>query len=43
MHSLCFNIMRGHGNFTFNLVVKLSVDLGYVFFFNFEVINSINV
>jgi hypothetical protein len=31
MHSRCFGIMGGHGNFAFNLVVKL------------EVINSINV
>jgi hypothetical protein len=23
--------MRGHGNFAFNLIVKLSVELGYVF------------
>jgi hypothetical protein len=31
MHSCCFGIMEGHGNFAFNLVVKLSVELGYVF------------
>jgi hypothetical protein len=31
MHSCCFGIMGGHGNFAFNLVVKLSVELGYVF------------
>jgi hypothetical protein len=31
MHSHCFGIMRGHGNFAFNLVVMLSVELGYVF------------
>jgi hypothetical protein len=31
MHSRCFGIMGGHGNFAFNLVVKLSVELGYVF------------
>jgi hypothetical protein len=30
-HSRCFDIMKGHGNFAFNLVVKLSVELGYVF------------
>jgi hypothetical protein len=27
----CFGIMGGHGNFAFNLIVKLSVELGYVF------------
>jgi hypothetical protein len=31
MHSRCFGIMGGHGNFAFNLVVNLSVELGYVF------------
>jgi hypothetical protein len=31
MHSRCFDIMGGHGNFAFNLVLKLSVELGYVF------------
>jgi hypothetical protein len=31
MHSRCFGIMGGHGNFAFNLVEKLSVKLGYVF------------
>jgi hypothetical protein len=31
MDSCCFVIMGGHGNFAFNLVVKLSVELGYVF------------
>jgi hypothetical protein len=31
MHSRCFDIMGGHGNFAFNLVVKLSVEFGYVF------------
>jgi hypothetical protein len=31
MHSRCFVIMEGHGNFAFNLVVKLSVELGYIF------------
>jgi hypothetical protein len=43
MHSRCFGIMGGHGNFAFNLVVnkevkvltlplvKLSIELGYVF------------
>jgi hypothetical protein len=31
MQSRCFGIMGGHGNFAFNLVVKLSVALGYVF------------
>jgi hypothetical protein len=25
------SIMEGHGNFAFNLVVKMSVELGYVF------------
>jgi hypothetical protein len=39
MHSGCFSIVGGHGNFAFNLVVKLSVELGYVF----EVINNVNV
>jgi hypothetical protein len=41
MHSRCFRIMGGHGNFAFNLVVKLSVALGC--FSKFEVINSVNV
>jgi hypothetical protein len=27
----CFDIMGGHGNFAFNLIVKLFVELGYVF------------
>jgi hypothetical protein len=40
MHSRCFGIMGGPGNFAFNLVVKLSVELG---FSKFEVINSVNV
>jgi hypothetical protein len=31
MHSRCFGIMGGHGNFVFNWIVKLSVELGYVF------------
>jgi hypothetical protein len=31
MHSCCFGIMEGDGNFAFNLVAKLSVELGYVF------------
>jgi hypothetical protein len=31
MHSRCFGIKGGHENFVFNLVVKLSVELGYVF------------
>jgi hypothetical protein len=32
MHSRCFGIMGGHGNLAFtNLVVRLSVELGYVF------------
>jgi hypothetical protein len=31
MHSHCFARLRGHGNFAFHLVVKLSVELGYVF------------
>jgi hypothetical protein len=31
MHSRCFGIMGRHGNFAFNLIVKLSVELGYVF------------
>jgi hypothetical protein len=41
MHSRCFGIMEGHGNFAFNLVVKLSVELDC--FSKFEVINSVNV
>jgi hypothetical protein len=41
MHSRCFGIMEGHGNFAFNLEVNLSVELGYIF--QFEVINSVNV
>jgi hypothetical protein len=44
MDSRCFGIMGGPRNFTFNLVVKLSVELGYVFLSSrFEVINSVNV
>jgi hypothetical protein len=35
MHSRCFGIMAGHGNFAFKLAVKLSVKLGYV-------MNSVN-
>jgi hypothetical protein len=31
IHSRCFGIMGGHGNFAFNLVVKVSVEVGYVF------------
>jgi hypothetical protein len=31
MHSRCFGIMGSYGNVAFNLVVKLSVELGYVF------------
>jgi hypothetical protein len=31
MHSCCFGIMGAHGNFAFNLVVKLFVELGYIF------------
>jgi hypothetical protein len=31
MHSCCFSIMGSHENFEFHLVVKLSVDLGYIF------------
>jgi hypothetical protein len=31
MHSRCFGIMGGHGNFAFNLVVKLPVELELVF------------
>jgi hypothetical protein len=27
----CFGIMGGHGNFAFDLVVKLSAELGYIF------------
>jgi hypothetical protein len=42
MHSRCFGIIGVHGNFAFNLVVKLSVELGYVFS-KFDVINSVNV
>jgi hypothetical protein len=44
MHSRSryFDIMGGHGNFAFNLVVKLSVELGHVFL-SFEVITSVNV
>jgi hypothetical protein len=39
MHSTCFGIMGGHGNFVFNLVVKLFDELGYLF----EVRNGVNV
>jgi hypothetical protein len=42
MHSRCFGVKGGHGNFAFNLVVKLHVELGYVFP-RLEVINSVNV
>jgi hypothetical protein len=31
MHSRCFVITGGHGNFAFNLIVILSVELGYAF------------
>jgi hypothetical protein len=31
MHSRCFGIMEGHGDLAFNLAVKLSVELGYIF------------
>jgi hypothetical protein len=31
MHSRGFGIMEGHENCAFNLVVKLFVELGYVF------------
>jgi hypothetical protein len=31
MHLRCFGIIEGHENFAFNLVVKLSVELGYIF------------
>jgi hypothetical protein len=31
MHSRCFGIKEGHENFVFNLVAKLSVELGYSF------------
>jgi hypothetical protein len=31
MHSRCFVIKANHGNFAFNLVEKLSIELGYVF------------
>jgi hypothetical protein len=31
MYSRCFDIMGGHENFAFNLIIKLSVELGYVF------------
>jgi hypothetical protein len=43
MHSLCFGKMGGHGNFAFNLIVKLSVELLGIYFSKFEVINSVNV
>jgi hypothetical protein len=36
MHSRCFGIIEGHGNFAFNLVIKC-VELC---FSNFEVINA---
>jgi hypothetical protein len=31
MHPRYFGIMEGHGNFVFNLVVKLSDQLSYIF------------
>jgi hypothetical protein len=31
MHSRCFGILGAHGNVAFYLVIKLSVELGYVF------------
>jgi hypothetical protein len=43
IHSRCFGMMGGHGNFAFNLVVKLSGQLGYVFLSLRYLINSINV
>jgi hypothetical protein len=30
MYSCCFGIMGAHVNFAFNLLIKLSVELGYV-------------
>jgi hypothetical protein len=41
MHSRCLGIMGSHGNFEFNLVLQLSVEL--LCFSKFEVINSVNV
>jgi hypothetical protein len=34
IHSRCFDIMGGHENFAFSLVVKVSAELGYVFLSN---------
>jgi hypothetical protein len=31
MHSSCFGTMGSRGHFTSDLVVKLSVEIGYVF------------
>jgi hypothetical protein len=31
MHLRCVSIMEGHVNFEFNLIVKLSVELGQIF------------
>jgi hypothetical protein len=31
MHLRCFGIMRGNRNFAFDLVVKLSVEMDYLF------------
>jgi hypothetical protein len=31
VNEVSFKTMGGHGNFAFNLIVKVSVELGYVF------------
>jgi hypothetical protein len=31
VNEVSFKIMGGHGNFAFNLIVRVSVELGYVF------------
>jgi hypothetical protein len=31
MNVKCRNVLGGHGNFAFNLVVNLSVELGHIF------------
>jgi hypothetical protein len=39
MHSSCFGIMGSRGHFASNLVLKLTVEIGYVIS-KFEVINE---
>jgi hypothetical protein len=41
MHSRCFDIMGGHGNFSFDLVGKALCRIR-LYFSKFEVMNSVN-